>query len=265
MATAQEIINHLRAPDQRGMGRIEAAENGADNIDRLSSLDRVAETVRVWDSTIIPGNLQTPAYSGAVIAAAHTKLPGYEVRRRVLLKDQRAKTFLRRTFDESLRGAWFVLGERAVTQCINMQDEGNMHASQLRHLLMLSAHEKIVVQVMPDGVVTPGLADQFALYGLDEDHRVGYVETIMGSWYSTRLDDVAKLHSTFSDIAREAMSPESTRRFIREVLGSWRSRKKASPEHMEESGSSSAPSVERATTALESQERGPAQGWRREP
>ncbi|KOV66575.1 hypothetical protein ADL00_17310 [Streptomyces sp. AS58] len=265
MATAHEIINHLRAPDQRGMGRIETAETGPSNIDRLSALDATAETIRVWDSTIIPGNLQTPAYSGAVIQAAHPKLPHYEVRRRVLLKDQRAKTFLRRTFDENLKAAWFVLGERAVTQCINMQDQGDMHASQLRHVLTLAAHAKIVVQVLPDRVVTPGLADQFTLYGLDEDQRVGYVETIMGSWYSTRLDDVAKLHSTFSDIAREAMSPESTRRFIREVLGSWRSAKKKSPDSTEEPRSSSAASVDRVTNALESQERGAAQPWRREP
>lgn len=265
MTTAEDLIRHLRAPDQRGMGRIETAENGADNIDRLSALDAKAQTIRVWDSTIIPGNLQTPDYSGAVIQAAHPKLPHYEVRRRVLLKDQRAKTFLRRTFDENLRAAWFVLGERAVTQCINLHDEGDAHARQLRHILMLSAHEKIVVQVLPDGIVTPGLADQFTLYGLDEDSRVGYVETIMGSWYSTRLDDVAKLHSTYSDIAREAMSPESTRRFIREVLGSWRSKKRESPESTEESGSSSPPSVERVTNALESQERGHPQSWRREP
>ncbi|MFD7570685.1 DUF5753 domain-containing protein [Streptomyces sp. NPDC059810] len=249
---AQEIVKNLRAPDQRNMGRIETAEVGADNLNRLSSLDAVATTIRVFDSNVIPGNLQTPDYSASVIRAAHPKLPHYEVRRRVLIKEERARAFLRRTFDEDLIGAWFVIGERAITRCINMEDEGNMHALQLRHLLMLATHGKISIQVMPEKVVTPALAEQFALYGMDDDQRVGYVETIMGSWYSTRLEDVAKLHSTFSDIVREAMSPDSTQMFIREVLASWRSAKNESPALTEDTRSSSAPSRPQETTALES-------------
>lgn len=260
MQAAEEIIRCLRAPDQRGMGRIETAETGASNVDHLASLDKTALTIRVWDSTIIPGNLQTPEYSAAVIQAAHPSLPDYEVRRRVLAKEQRARHFLRRTFDPTLKRAWFVIGEQAATNCIDMGDGDATHAVQLRHLLTLSAHERIVIQVLPSSVVTPGLADQFALYGLDEDHKVGYVETIMGSWYSTRIDDVAKLHSTFSDIAREAMSPQSTRIFIREVLASWRSARNTSPEPTTESPSSSPRTVEQEMTALES----PRASWRTE-
>ncbi|WP_309484602.1 DUF5753 domain-containing protein [Streptomyces himalayensis] len=252
MLTAEQLIRQLRAPDQTGMGRVESADAGAYNLDRLASLDAAAQTIRVWDSTVIPGNLQTPSYSGAVIEAAHPKLPHYEVRRRVVLKEQRSRAFLKRTFDERLKQAWFVIGERAITQCIH--GEIDAHGLQLWHLLRLGAHAKVVIQVLPEKKVTPGLADQFALYGLDEGHRVGYVETIMGSWYSTRIDDVAKLHSTFSDIASEAMSPLSTAHFIREVLSSWRSEKKESPEGTEEETSSSPRTAGQVTTALESQD-----------
>lgn len=264
MQTAEELIRQLRAPDQRGMGRVEAAENGPSNINRLADLDATARTIRVWDSTVIPGNLQTPAYSDAVIRAAHPKLPGMEVRRRVMRKEIRARAFLRRTFDHDLGTAWFVIGERAITQCIHLAEEGDAHTGQLWHLSRLAAHAKVIVQILPESIVTPALADQFSLYGLDEDHRVGYVETVMGSWYSTSLDDVAKLHSTFSDIASEAMSPTATRRFIREVLGSWRSAKRESLEGTEESDSSSPRTHERVTSALESQER-PRAPWRSEP
>jgi hypothetical protein len=263
MQTAEELIRKLRAPDQRGMGRIETVENGITNLDRLAQLDATAHTIRVFDSMIIPGNLQMPAYSEAIIQAANPKLPHYEVRRRVLIKEQRARAFLTRTFDEELLAAWFVIGERAITKCVNLGDGGESHMRQLRHLVMLSAHEKIVIQVLPEKTVTPGLADQFALYGLDADHRVGYVETIMGSWYSTRLDDVAKLHSTFSDIARDAMSREATRRFIRGVLSSWRSAKNESAGSTEESPSSSPRTAEQVTTALESQD-SPRAPWRTE-
>lgn len=264
MQTAEELIRGLRSPDQRGTGRAETADSGPSNINRLADLDAETATVRVWDSTVIPGNLQTPTYSDAVIRAAHPRMPDHEVRRRVIQKEIRARAFLRRTFEETLWHAWFIIGEQAITKCINLADEGEMHSRQLWHLTRIAAHERITIQVLPEKVVTPGLADQFTLYGLDEDNRVGYVETIMGAWYSTRPEDVAKLHSTFSDIAREAMSPMSTRDFIREVLSSWRSARKESPESTEENLSSSAPTARPETSALESPER-PRAPWRTEP
>ncbi|MET9385327.1 DUF5753 domain-containing protein [Streptomyces sp. NPDC002928] len=264
MQTAEQLIRALRSPDQRGVGRAETTESGPSNINRLADLDAEAETIRVWDSMVIPGNLQTPAYSEAVIRAAHPRLGGIEVRSRVLRKEARARAFLRCILDEYLNFAWFVIGERAITHCLNLDDGGEAHSQQLQHINRLAAHEKIVIQVLPDGVVTPGLADQFTLYGLDVEYRVGYVETIMGAWYSTRLEDVAKLHSTFSDIAGAAMAPTATREFIREVLSTWRSVKKESPESTEESRSSSPRTPRPATSALESPER-PRAPWRTEP
>lgn len=256
-----ELIRQLRAPDQRGMGRIETAEYGPDNLDRLSSLDATAKTVRVWDASTIPGNLQTLAYSASVVMAAYPFMSETEVSRRVMLKEQRARTFLRRTLN-SLQMAWFVIGERAITHCLH--DASEVHALQLGHLIALSEHDKLSIRVLADDVVTPGLAGQFALYGLDDTARVGYVETIMGSWYSTRMDDMAKLHATFSDISAAAMSTESTRTFIREALMSWRSAKKESTELMEELRSSSPRTAPWATTALESPEH-TRPSWRSEP
>jgi hypothetical protein len=254
METAEQLIRALRAPDQRGMGRIEASDNGPSNINRLADLDARATHIRVWDSTVIPGNLQTPGYSAAVIRAAHPRLSSIELERRVLRKEARARAFLRRTFDESMEQIWIIIGERAITQAVRLDDDGETHAKQLWHLQRLAAHARILVQVLPEGVVTPGLADQFCLHTLDAEHRVGYVETIMGSWYSTRLEDVAKLHSTFTEIGSAAMSPSATRTFIREVLATWRSAKITSLELTEESDSSSPRIPPRATTALESQD-----------
>lgn len=259
-ATAEDLIRALRSPDQRGAGRAETAESGPSNINRLADLDASARITRAWDSAVIPGNLQTPVYSDAVIRAAHPRLPDHEVRRRVLRKEVRVRAFLRRTFgDETLDVAHFVIGERAITKCLQLNDGGEAHGQQLWHINRLAAHEKIVIQVLPERLVTPGLADQFSLFTLDEDHRVGYVETIMGAWYSTRLDDVAKLHSTFADIAAEAMSRTATREFIREVLTSWRSAKRQSPESTEESTSSSPRTRRLEISASESPDSAPRQ------
>lgn len=263
---ASALINQLRVRDQRGMGRIETpTEAGAANIDRLASLDASASFIRVWDSSIIPGNLQVPSYSQAVITRAHPRLPAMEVNRRVRLKAERAKVFLGRLLDPDLTGAYFVIGERAITQCINLGDGGEVHASQLQHLLDLAHAHAISIRVLADKTVTPGLADQFALYTLDGQHKVGYVETIMGSWYSARTQDVDKLHSCFSEISREAMDAEPSRTFIREVLESWRSLRKQSPaEPPKEKTSSSRLTAAQETIVSASPEHMRAP-WRMEP
>jgi hypothetical protein len=251
METAEQLIRALRAPDQRGMGRVEASDTGPSNINRLADLDAMATTIRIWGSSVIPGNLQTPQYSDAVIRAAHPRLPTMEVRRRVLQKEVRQRAFLKRTFDEALSHVWVVISERAITQAVHL--DGSVHVQQLFHLSRLAAHAKIILQVLPEGF-TPGLADSFSLYTLDEEHRVGYVETIMGSWYSTRSEDVAKLHSTFSDIGGVAMSQTATRLFIREVLNTWRSANPVLPDSIEESRSSSPRTPVVETSASESQD-----------
>ncbi|MEW1547556.1 DUF5753 domain-containing protein [Streptomyces tsukubensis] len=253
----QEIIRTLRAPDQQGMGRlIDTVEYGSENLDRLTRLDAVAHTVRVWDGSTIPGVLQTPGYSARVIAAAHPRLDGHEIRRRVVIKDRRAKEFLRRILNPGeLHMAYFAIGEEAILRCVNAaEDGGETHAAQLRHLVELSKHPRIAIRMLPEFTMVPGGAHQFALYGLDDALRIGYVETIMGSWYSTRPEDIARLHSTFSDIMAETMSPVETRHFVGEVLDSWQSAKRTSRALTEESTSSSPPTRRRATTASESPE-----------
>ncbi|MCQ4041996.1 DUF5753 domain-containing protein [Streptantibioticus rubrisoli] len=248
-AYADELIRSLRARDQRGMGRVEQIESGVESIDRLAALEAEATTIRAWDQQAIPGLLQTPMYSAAVIEASNPRLTAMEVRRRMLLKSARSEAFLRRIIGPTPPRTWFVVGEAAVTQSLR---DVETHARQLRHLLMVASKDNVSLQVLPASIVPPGFAPHFTLYGLmgrqnitvlDEKpptQRVGFVETIMGDWYSTRLDDVARLHSAFSELMREALSPTASRTFIREVLESWRSAQRiTSPEPTTERSSAS--------------------------
>lgn len=246
---AEELTKQLRAPDQRGCGRVQQIETGADNIDRLAALDASAVAVREWNSAVIPGNLQTIAYSAAIIKAAHWRLPSQEVRRRVLLKSARSRAF---TSNDSLEYACFVVGERAIVGAITGDAE---HIEQLEHLLILARMPRFVVRVLPEDPPPPGMADSFSLYRLDDEHRVGYVETVMGAWYSTRSDDITRLSSVFDEIRRIAMSPPDSERFIRGVLESWQGRKTESLASTAERPSSSVRTPRRETTAS---------GWRRQ-
>lgn len=227
----QEIIRTLRAPDQQGMGRLAdgTVQYGDQNLDRLAQLDAVAHTVRVWDRWTVPGVLQTPDYSAQIIRTAHPDIDHDELVRRVIAKDRRAKEFLRRILHAGeLSMAYFVIGEEAILRCANAEvDGGAGHALQLQHLVELSHHPRIALRMMPEFAVIPYNATQFALYALDDGLRVGYVETIMGSWYSTQTEDIARMHSCFSDVMGAAMNSQATRQFIEEVLETWRNESSA--------------------------------------
>ncbi|MFG2022675.1 DUF5753 domain-containing protein [Streptomyces sp. NPDC048825] len=258
MGTTEDLIRQLRAPDQRGAGRIEEAEYGVPNVERLTRIDNAAKSIRSWNSRCIPGLLQTPEYMMGLTQATNPHLPLMEVRKRTLLKSARTQAFMRRTMTGELGMAWFLVGEQGI---IHSTRDTNAHAMQLRHLLTMSGHAKIMIQVLPAHKIPPALSDHFLLWGLEEEsadpdgprippQRMGYIETIMGGWYSTRLDDVARMHSAFSDMIREAMSPDDSRTFIREVLASWRAlQSRTSPDSTTEPGSSSPATP--TTTALE--------------
>jgi Domain of unknown function (DUF5753) len=257
VTTADELIRHLRAPDQRGTGRVEEAEYGVPNVERLTRIDQSAKTLRSWNSRCIPGLLQTNEYTMGLTQVTNPHLPLMEVRRRTLLKSARTQAFMRRTMTGELGVAWFVIGEQGI---IHSTRDTNAHAKQLRHLLTMSAHAKVMIQVLPAHKIPPALSDHFLLWSLEDENtdpdgpripprRMGYIETIMGGWYSTRLDDVARMHSAFSDMIREAMTPEESRTFIREVLSTWHTlQSRTSPEPTMEPGSSS-PATPRTTAS----------------
>jgi hypothetical protein len=247
--TAKEFIANLRSPDQEGFGRIDPIKPGSDNIDRLAQLDQLANVIRTWEPTVVPGNLQIPSYSAAVIREAHPFMSAMAVQERVQLKQQRAQAFLRRTRSAYLRSTWIVLGERAIRSAVSLDE--HTHLAQLQHLLSLSQTERFTIQVLGDDVIVPGLSDNFSLYTLDDESKVGYAETPFGPCYTTREEHLRDAHIRFGNIRSAAMQPNETRKYIEGVLQSWRTQSLESPASTTDGSSSSAPTAIRETTVSE--------------
>jgi hypothetical protein len=237
MTHVDQLIRDLRAPDQRGAGRADTMETGVDSIDRLRRLEDRAYSIRAWTKDTIPALLQTPDYSAAIIRASNPTLPMMEIRRRMLLKNARAESFRQRCAqDETLAHGVFVIGEHAIVHALG--DGSEVHARQLAHLLSMADSQRVTIVMLGGHVVPPRLADDFTLYHLHDNEpdpstgqippiaRVGFVETVMGDWYSTRLDDMSNLHHTFAELLFESQNPEQTRTFIREVLETWQAAQK---------------------------------------
>lgn len=226
---AREALRRLRAPDQRGQGRAETLETGQVTADRLRAMEAYAVSVRAWNPQVVPGLCQTLQYAAAAIRMALPGLPTDEVELRAVQRARRVQAFYERwaAHVDTVGYAWFIIGESAICRPLT---DSRAHAGQLRRLLALSEFPRVQLQVLPDDVPTPGRAGQFTVYGLEvgatapmpgaglPGTRVGYLETPVGAWYTTRTEDTARLYSGFSEMIGAAHGPAETHEFIREAL-----------------------------------------------
>ena len=224
-----DAVRTLAAPDQRGAGRVDHLDNGPGSIQRLMELERHA--TRIWDLDLLalPGLLQVPSYSRAIIKAANSRLSEDAVYQRVSLKEKRCE-WLRR----QLRAEWshlpeleFIIGERAILQIERHDPMGTK--DQLRELIKVADDGRVSVRILPDHVIPPALTSMFTIYGLyskEEGHRsLGYAETVVGGQYSTRTGDLSRLQRAWDDARSAAHSEADSLRLMREVLAKWTRRR----------------------------------------
>ncbi|MFB7484828.1 DUF5753 domain-containing protein [Streptomyces anulatus] len=213
-----DVFRALRARDQRNMGRM-AGGMGTEATDRLAELDSLAQTIRAWSPHLVPGLLQTDTYAAGAIKTMTPSLSGYELTARVKRRAVRRAQFLTdwrgpRTPRTGL--AYFLVGEAAV---VHPTLSAHGHAAQLRRLAeIIDKFPRIVVQVLRDGVPTPGHAGPFSLHGLADGTRMGHLESLVGGWYTTEPEDIARMYSAFSDMSSQALTPAETREFIAEEI-----------------------------------------------
>lgn len=221
MSTPTEALHLLRAHDQRHQGRAQTPDIGEVTAERLAAVEAFAVSVRAWNPTLIPGLLQTTRYAVGAIATARPALPHTDVQRYAHHRAARVDQFMARWQQPAIDEAVFVVGEQALAVPLVHQ---HAHRAQLRQLLNLSELLKIRLHVMPADRAVPGRLGQMSLYALEPSEpdrgkgvRVGYLETPVGGWYSTRSQDVARLHTAFAELAEAALDPTDTRALIQEL------------------------------------------------
>jgi hypothetical protein len=249
-----DILSGLRSPDTRGMGRVETPTPtvGCENIQHLQDLDAFARHVRMWDSTVVPGNLQTASYSAAVIRLAYPHLSDHDVYGRMRAKQERRIRF-RDAVRDPQNGfhAYVVIGERAVTHGVT--DSPSEHVAQLRQLSYFASEEcpGISLQVIPEGIPETRVAANLSMYMMRDGARVSYMEDALGGWYSSRAEHTDRLLGIFQRLARKAMTAEETRQFIGGLVEEWPGQESTSYERTEGSRSFSPRTRQTEITASE--------------
>jgi transcriptional regulator with XRE-family HTH domain len=169
-----------------------------------------ASLIRNWQTSLVPGLLQTEGYARALIATAVPPLPSDEVEKRVRGRLER-QDLLSRENGPQLHA---ILSEAVLRQQVGGPE---VMRDQLDHFLKAGERDNVTVQVLPFGSgANVGLCGSFALLGFahPSDPDVAYTENLSGSVYPESEAALTRFRMAWGDVADDALSPDESAAYI---------------------------------------------------
>lgn len=171
-------------------------------------LEAEASSIRAYETSYVPGLLQTRSYAEAVVAGSSPDYDAAAVRRRV---DVRLKRQSRIYGENPLASFWVVIDEAVL-----MREVGGpqVMADQLYQLLELGERPNINLQVIPfTHGAHPGMTGTFSLMEFPEsaDSTVVYFEGVTSDLYLEKEADVRRYTHMYDHLRAAAHSVADTR------------------------------------------------------
>ncbi|MEW2166718.1 helix-turn-helix transcriptional regulator [Streptomyces sp. NPDC007084] len=182
--------------------------------DRLVGLQEAATTIRTFEIQYVPGLLQTPDYTRAVIRRGLPTAPAGEVERRVELR-MRRRNLLDRVDAPHL---WAVVDESVLLRVL---DSPEVMREQLAHLIEMAARPHVIVQVVPLDVTNasaPAIPVTYLRFGGAELPDVVYLEHIRSANFLEDRDETEEYRVVLDRLADEALSPRESLTLLRETM-----------------------------------------------
>ncbi|MEX0171981.1 helix-turn-helix domain-containing protein [Streptomyces sp. LMG1-1-1.1] len=174
-------------------------------------LETDAESLRMYESQIIPGLLQTPAYAEAVISGAMPESTPADIEKRVTVRTRRQDRI--RDEERPLR-LWAVIDEGALHRIVGSRQ---LMVQQLEHLIEQSHLPHVTVQVIPFEMgAHPGISGQYSILEFPDtsDSSVVYIEGVTSDLYLEKAQDVGKYSVMYEHLRAQALNVDQTREFI---------------------------------------------------
>jgi transcriptional regulator with XRE-family HTH domain len=145
-------------------------------------MEEAAATIRVYEPQFIPGLLQTPQYTAAVLAVGD--LPVGEADRHVIVRKER-----QRRFNEGRLRLWAIIEETALRRPVGST---RILRDQLRHLLDLSSRPNLTLQITPFGMGGHAAPSGFTILRFREPdlQDIVYLEHLTSALYLDKRSDV---------------------------------------------------------------------------
>jgi transcriptional regulator with XRE-family HTH domain len=178
-------------------------------------LEAEAVTIKCFQSSVVPGLLQTAGYAHAGHEGALPRLSDDEIERRTEARLKRQLLLTRPDPDPPALTA--VLDEAVLHRAVG---GARVMAAQLEYLAESADLPSVTIQVIPFSVgAHPGVESNFNIVELPgETPDIVFAEGLVGSIYLQRDEDLARYQTIFARLQEVALSPESTVDLIAKFL-----------------------------------------------
>ncbi|MEO7195484.1 MAG: helix-turn-helix transcriptional regulator [Pseudonocardiaceae bacterium] len=181
--------------------------------DLYLGMESSAAQIDSYDSMVVPGLFQTPAYAKAVIRAGEPELADAELARRIELRMARQDVLTRQPDPPAV---WSVLDQSVLHRPAG---EPQVLVEQLEHLVKLLDLPALTVQVLPlEAGVHAGIEGTFMILAfppeLVGDPGIAYVEPRIGGTYYEDPAEIMIYRNTLRRIQIHARTPQETRTLL---------------------------------------------------
>lgn len=163
-------------------------------------MEGASKRLRMYESELVPGLLQTPDYAAEVFRAFRADHTPDEVERRVKVRMER-QAVLDRTPPPQLH---VVLNEAVLRRPVGSSD---VMAEQLQQLADLNERRHVAVEILPFAAgAHPGMMGPFVIldFPSKDDPSVVYLDTPTGAMYLEESHELARYGAMFDDLAKLA-------------------------------------------------------------
>lgn len=178
------------------------------------SLESEADSLREYESELVPGIVQTEEYARAIMHTLPNKGPGDEAERAIEARMARQEALTRNEQPVSL---WAVLNEAVPRRLVGGE---KVTGRQLAHLVEMAKLPNIAIQVLPFSAgAHAGMRNAFHLLRFPEstDRQVVYVETQTGSLYLERQDEIDRYTRMFDYLRAKALGVEESEEWLTQM------------------------------------------------
>ncbi|WP_432118236.1 helix-turn-helix domain-containing protein [Streptomyces sp. bgisy032] len=182
--------------------------------DRLVGLQEAAATIRTFEIQYVPGLLQTPAYTRAVVERGLPNAPASEVERRVELRRTRARLLFRPDAPQ----LWAVIDESVLLRVLGSAE---VMREQLAHLVEMAQRPNVTVQVVPLSVTNasaPAIPVTYLRFGGLDLPDVVYLEHIKSANFLEDRDETEEYRIALDRLADEALKPRDSLALLRQTM-----------------------------------------------
>ena len=162
-------------------------------------MEEAATSIRVYEPQFVPGLLQIPTYTAAVLDVCD--IPIGQAERHVILRQER-----QRRFTEGRLKLWAVVEETALRRPVGSK---KILRDQLSYLLSLSHRPNFTLQIIPFGMSGHAVPGGFTILRFAEPDLpdVVYVEHLTGALYFDKKSEVDRYLLTMERLSMVAAKP----------------------------------------------------------